>query len=83
VLDEACSLILKDEARHIDFNADWFGDFQSRLLLLEREIWNFQFQLLFTVAAVVAWLDHRDCLKMTGANSAEFFPEARRECIDS
>jgi hypothetical protein len=81
VLDEACTLILKDEAYHVDFHADWFGDFQSRLLPLECEIWNAQFQLLFTAASVVAWIDHRSCLHATGANRAEFFREARRECI--
>jgi hypothetical protein len=81
VLDDTCRLILKDEARHVDFHADWFGDFQSRLLPLEREIWNVQFQLLFTMAAVVAWMDHRSCLKMIGVNNAEFFREARRDCI--
>ncbi len=81
VLDEACTLILKDEAQHVDFHADWFGDFQSRLLPLEREIWSAQFQLLFTAAAIVAWIDHGYCLKITGANRAEFFREARRECI--
>ncbi|MGH8101233.1 MAG: ferritin-like domain-containing protein [Chthoniobacterales bacterium] len=80
VLDEACTLILKDEAHHVDFHADWFGDFQSRLLPLEREIWNAQFQLLFTAAAI-AWIDHRSCLQGAGANRAEFFREARRECI--
>lgn len=81
ILDEACTLILKDEAQHVDFHADWFGDFQSRLLPMERDMWNAQFQLLFTVAAAVAWIDHRHCLKMIGANRAEFFREARRECI--
>jgi hypothetical protein len=81
VLDEACALILKDEAQHVDFHADWFGDFQSRLLPLERAIWNAQFQMLFTAAAYIAWIDHRACLVRTGANRAEFFREAKRECI--
>lgn len=81
VLDEVCTLILKDEVQHADFHADWFGDFQARLLPLEREIWSAQFQFLFTAAAIVAWIDHRHCLKITGASRAEFFREARRECI--
>ena len=38
VLEEACALILQDEAQHVDFHADWFGDFQSRLLPLERAL---------------------------------------------
>lgn len=81
VLEEACALILKDEAQHVDFHAYWFGDFQSRLLPMERAIWNAQFQVLFSAAANVAWIDHRRCLQMTGANRAEFFREAKRECI--
>src|ERR1043166_6510347 len=44
VLDEVCDLILQDEARHVDFHADWFGAFQSRLLPIQRSAWNFQFQ---------------------------------------
>ena len=81
VLEEACTLILQDEARHVDFHADWFGDFQSRLLPLERALWNAQFQALFSAAAHVAWIDHRVCLAACGANRVEFFREARRECI--
>jgi hypothetical protein len=81
VLEETCALILQDETKHIDFHADWFGDFQSRLLPLDREIWNAQFQALFIAAAHVAWIDHQFCLKATGANRREFFREARRECI--
>jgi hypothetical protein len=81
VLEEACTLILQDEARHVDFHADWFGSFQSRLLPLEREIWNAQFQTLFAAAAYVAWADHCKCLTMIGSNRGEFFREARRECV--
>jgi len=81
VLEEACALILNDEARHVDFHADWFGQFQARLLPLERAIWNAQFQLLFAAAANVAWIDHRSCLEACGANRSQFFHEARRECI--
>jgi rubrerythrin len=81
VLEETCALILKDEAQHIDFHADWFGEFQSRLLPIERAGWTLQFQILFATAAQVAWIDHRQCLGMVGANRGEFFREARRECI--
>ena len=31
VLEQVCDRILRDEVRHIDFHADWLGDFQSRL----------------------------------------------------
>jgi hypothetical protein len=81
VLEETCTLLLNDEAQHIDFHADWFGDFQSRLLPIERAIWNAQFQILFTAAAHVAWIDHRACLFKAGTSRSEFFRDARRECI--
>jgi hypothetical protein len=81
VLEEVCALILKDEAQHIDFHADWLGDFQSDLLPLERFIWSAQFQILFAVATQVAWMDHRTGLLAAGANRQEFFREARGECI--
>jgi len=81
VLEEACALILKDEAQHVGFHADWLGDFQSRLLPLERAGWNAQFQILFAAATEVAWLDHKAGLSIAGANRREFFREARRECI--
>ena len=81
VLEESCDLILRDEAMHVDFHADWFGVFQSQLLPIERAAWNLQFQLLFTAAAQVAWVDHKACLILAGANRREFFREARRACI--
>jgi hypothetical protein len=81
VLEDTCALILKDEARHLEFHADWLGDFQSRLLPLERVLWNTQFQILFAGAVQVAWFDHCHSLCATGANRREFFGEARRECI--
>ena len=81
VLEETCVLILNDEAQHINFHADWLGDFQSRLLPMERAGWNLQFQVLFAAAAQVAWIDHRSCLVAAGADRREFFGEARRECI--
>jgi hypothetical protein len=81
VLEDACTLILQDEAQHVDFHADWFGAFQSRLLPIERVAWVIQFQILFACAAQVAWVDHKSCLAAAGANRQEFFREARRECI--
>lgn len=81
VIEETCALLLKDEAQHIEFHADWFGEFQSCLLPIERAGWNLQFQILFAAAAQVAWIDHRHCLGMIGASRFEFFREARRECI--
>jgi hypothetical protein len=81
VLEQVCDRILPDEARHIDFHADWLGDLQCRLLPLEQAAWSVQFQILFAVAAQIAWFDHQRCLVATGANRSDFFREARRECI--
>lgn len=81
VLEEVCALVLRDEASHVAFHADWLGEFQKRLLPLERALWSSQFQVLFTLAAQVAWIDHRAALSSTGASRAEFFREARAECI--
>lgn len=81
VLEQACDRILRDETRHIDFHAEWLGDFQWRLLPLERAAWSAQFQVLFTIAAQIAWIDHRFCLEALGAKRREFFREARSECI--
>jgi hypothetical protein len=81
VLEQACDRILRDETRHVDFHAEWLGDFQWRLLPLERAAWSAQFQVLFTIAAQIAWLDHRFCLEALGAKRREFFREARSECI--
>lgn len=81
VLEQVCDRILRDEGRHIDFHADWLGDFHWRLLPLERAAWSAQFQILFGLAAQIAWLDHRKCFHAIDANRREFFREARRECI--
>jgi rubrerythrin len=82
VLEQVCVLLLRDEASHVAFHADWLGEFHKRLLPMERAVWSAQFQVLFTVAAQVAWIDHRAALSSTGARRAEFFREARAECID-
>lgn len=81
VLEQVCDRILRDEARHINFHADWLGDQQWRMLPLERAAWGAQFQILFGAAAHVAWMDHRHCLGAIGSKRSEFFREARRECI--
>jgi hypothetical protein len=76
-----CVLILNDEARHVEFHADWFGTYLSRLLPMEMTLWRTQFQFLFIAAACVAWFDHRAALSASGADRTEFFADARRECI--
>lgn len=82
VLGEVCAIVLHDEAQHIAFHVAWLSHFRAELLPAERELWSLQFQILFTFAAQVAWIDHRAALQIVGASRREFFREARRECID-
>lgn len=81
VLDETCGLLLRDEAQHVEFHAQWLGKILSRLLPVEASAWRTQFQALFLAAAVIAWIDHRSALIVSGSSRQEFFGEARRECI--
>jgi hypothetical protein len=81
VLESACGLLLRDEARHIQFHIEWLGSVQSPWLPLEQQVWTLQFQLLFTAAANVAWFDHREALKLTGACRKEFSLLARAQRI--
>ena len=81
VLDDTCALLLRDEARHVEFHAHWLGDVLSRLLPLEASAWRTQFQALFSAAAAVAWIDHHGALIVSGSDRREFFRECRRECI--
>ena len=81
VLEETCGLLLRDEAQHVQFHADWLGDVLSRLLPIEASAWRTQFQTLFSAATMVAWTDHRSALKAAGSERREFFREARKECI--
>jgi hypothetical protein len=81
VLDDTCELLLRDEAQHVEFHAQWLGEFLSRKLPLEVGAWRTQFQALFSAAATVAWIDHRDALFVARANRREFFRQARFECI--
>ena len=81
VLDETCALLLRDEAQHVEFHVHWLGSFLSRLLPLEIGLWRTQFQALFSAAAVVAWIDHREALTASGSSRPEFLRQARQECI--
>jgi hypothetical protein len=81
VLDDTCGLLLRDEAQHVEFHCHWLGDMLSRKLPLETSLWRTQFQILFSAATLVAWIDHGEALVASGSNRLEFFREARRECI--
>jgi hypothetical protein len=80
VLQQVCDQILRDETGHVYFHADWLGTSQLCFLPLERQPWRARFEILFALAARIAWLDHRDCLQSVGVNRRAFFREARREC---
>jgi hypothetical protein len=80
VLDEACQLFLRDEARHLEFHACRLRDAQVTWLPAERAAWSLNFQLLFTVAANAAWFDHRQALTVSGGSKHEFLMIARGEC---
>jgi hypothetical protein len=80
VLQHVCDQILRDEAGHVCFHADWLGTSQLCFLPLEREPWRTRFKILFAVAARIAWLDHRCCLESIGVKRVVFFRETRREC---
>ena len=81
ILDQVCEHILADEAQHVAFHLDHLRDIHAGLLPAERAAWSLQFQLLFSAALRVAWLDHRAALRATGSRRAEFFADARGECI--
>lgn len=81
VLDDTCALLLRDEAQHVEFHVHWLGSFLSTLLPLEVSMWRTQFQALFSGAAMVAWIDHREALVASGSNRREFLRQARQECI--
>jgi hypothetical protein len=81
VIAQVCDLLLRDEARHIEFHRDRFAADQCAWLPLERAVWATQFQVIFLGAATVAWMDHGRALRAMGGNRREFLEEARGECI--
>ena len=81
VVAQVCDLLLRDEARHVEFHRDRFAADQRAWLPLERAVWAFQFQVIFFGAATVAWMDHGRALRAAGGSRREFLDEARGECI--
>jgi hypothetical protein len=81
VTEQVCDLVLRDEARHVEFHLWRFRADQERWLPLERAAWSLQFQLLFLAAAHVAWVDHGDALRAVGAGAGEYYAHARREAV--
>ncbi|MEO7725322.1 MAG: ferritin-like domain-containing protein [Chthoniobacterales bacterium] len=81
ILEQVCARILADEAQHVAFHLDRLRDIHATLLPAERAAWSLQFQLLFTAALNVAWIDHRAALGAIATKRAEFYAAARKECI--
>jgi len=80
-IGQVCDILLRDEARHIEFHNDRFADNHSSWLPLERAVWAAQFQALFLAASAVVWLDHGKALRSLGSSRREFLNEVRGECI--
>ena len=83
ITEEVCHLVLRDEARHVEFHLERFLADQQLWLPAERALWATQFQALFLAALEVAWIDHRRVLQKLGASRREFVDEARREAAAS
>ncbi|HEY3661850.1 MAG TPA: hypothetical protein VGL24_01715 [Chthoniobacterales bacterium] len=81
ILDQVCARILSDEAQHVAFHLARLRDIHATLLPAERALWSLQFQVLFSAALFVAWVDHRAALGAIGTRRVEFYEEARKECI--
>jgi hypothetical protein len=81
VVRHVCELLLRDEAKHIEFHRDRFATDQRRWLPWKRTAWAAQFQMLFLGATAVAWADHGSALRAIGGTRREFVREARDECI--
>ena len=65
-----CQLILRDEARHIDFHRDRLAARHPRGV---RALWKAQFHLLGHACAWFLWLGHGRCLQALGGTRAELF----------
>ena len=65
-----CRLILRDEARHIDFHRDRLAARQPRGA---GTLWTWQFHLLGRACAWFLWLGHGRCLRALSGTRAELF----------
>jgi hypothetical protein len=71
---DMCKLILRDEARHIDFHRDRLA---ARHPLGLHAWWAIQFRLLGLACAMFLWLGHGRCLRALGATRSELFGHVR------
>jgi hypothetical protein len=73
-LADMCALILRDEARHIDFHRDRIA---SRRPGGVGRLWKWQLRLLAEACASFLWMGHGRCLRALGGSRAELFGHIR------
>ena len=69
-IEDMCKLILRDEARHIDFHRDRLALRYPRGV---GALWAMRFRVLGLACASFLWLGHGRCLRALGATRREFF----------
>jgi hypothetical protein len=74
-LADMCRLILRDEARHIDFHRDRLTARHPAGVTIR---WTVRFRLLAEACAWFLWMGHGDCLRVLGGTRAELFSHVRR-----
>jgi len=74
-LGAMCKLILRDEARHIDFHRDRLAARYPRGVSFW---WRCAFRLLGEACAHFLWLGHGRCLRALGGTRVELFAHLRR-----
>ena len=72
---EMCRLILRDEARHVDFHRDRLS---ARHPNGVSWWWRLQFRFMGHACAAFLWLGHGRCLRALGASYAELFAQVSR-----
>ena len=78
-LRDVCSLILRDEAGHVEFQNDRLFCSGAPCAGLTRWLWRLQFLASGGVAATVLWLSHGKCLRALGVTTTQFYGECWRQ----
>lgn len=78
VLHQVCRIILRDEARHLEFHRSYFCARYARRAAWRRRIWTAQFGLVAFAIGWTAWFDHRACLDAYGIERRSFLALVRR-----
>jgi hypothetical protein len=77
VLRQVCRLVMRDEARHLEFHRDYFCGRCTSRAAWRRRLWSAQFAFVASTVAQVAWLDHRGCLHAYGIDRGLFLALVR------